>query len=96
MRFWFATRSRRRELESAAGFVVFSRIAIEYANHRVLRRLRLPRRPALIAAGGANSGSAPEMTAAARRGRRNGAKCHEVDAVEIARIAGRDDDLPAL
>ena len=35
------------------------------------------------------------MTAAARRGRRTGAKTDEVDALEIARITARDRDLPA-
>ena len=36
----------------------------------------------------------PQMTAAARRGRRTASKCDQVDALEIARIAVRDDDLP--
>ena len=35
------------------------------------------------------------MTAAARRTRRTGAKTDQIDALEIARIAARDDDLPA-
>ena len=35
------------------------------------------------------------MTAAARRGRRSGAKTDHIDALEIARITARDDDLPA-
>lgn len=37
----------------------------------------------------------PQMTAAARRGRRTAAKTDQIDALEIARIAARDDDLPA-
>ena len=36
-----------------------------------------------------------QMTAAARRGRRTGAKTDHIDALEIARITARDDDLPA-
>ena len=35
------------------------------------------------------------MTAAARRGRRTRTKTDPVDSLEIARIAARDDDLPA-
>lgn len=35
----------------------------------------------------------PQMTAAARRGRRTRTKSDQVDALEIARIAARDDDL---
>lgn len=37
----------------------------------------------------------PQMTAAARRGRRTRTKSDQVDALEIARIAARDDDLAA-
>jgi len=36
----------------------------------------------------------PQMTAAARRGRRTHSKTDRIDALEIARITARDDDLP--
>ena len=54
-----------------------------------------PAAEALIAAGIAVAEVPPQMTAAARRGRRTGAKTDEVDALEIARITARDHDLPA-
>ena len=49
---------------------------------------------ALIAAGVVVVEVPPQMTAAARRGRRTGAKTDQIDALEIARIAARDNDLP--
>lgn len=54
-----------------------------------------PAAEALIAAGIAVAEVPPQMTAAARRGRRTGAKTDLVDALEIARITARDRDLPA-
>ena len=54
-----------------------------------------PAAQALIAAGTTVVEVPPQMTAAARRGRRSGAKTDHIDALEIARIAARDDDLPA-
>ena len=54
-----------------------------------------PAAEALIQAGVPVAEVPPQMTAAARRGRRTGAKTDQVDALEIARIAARDDDLPA-
>ena len=54
-----------------------------------------PAAQALIAAGVTVAEVPPQMTAAARRGRRTGTKSDRVDALEIARIAARDHDLPA-
>ena len=54
-----------------------------------------PAAQVLIASGVTVSEVPPQMTAAARRGRRTGAKTDEVDALEIARITARDCDLPA-
>ena len=54
-----------------------------------------PAAQALLAAGTTVVEVPPQMTAAARRGRRSGAKTDHIDALEIARIAARDDDLPA-
>ena len=54
-----------------------------------------PAAQALPAAGTTVVEVPPQMTAAARRGRRTGAKTDHIDALEIARIAARDDDLPA-
>ena len=54
-----------------------------------------PAAEALIDAGAAVVEVPPQMTAAARRGRRTCTKTDPVDALEIARIAARDDDLPA-
>ena len=53
-----------------------------------------PATHALINAGIAVVEVPPQMTAAARRGRRTRAKTDQVDALEIARITARDDDLP--
>lgn len=50
---------------------------------------------ALIAAGVPTVEVPPQMTAAARRSRRTRTKTDRVDALEIARIAARDDDLAA-
>ena len=54
-----------------------------------------PAAQALLAAGTTVVEVPPQMTAAARRGRRTGAKTDHIDALEIARITARDDDLPA-
>ena len=54
-----------------------------------------PAAEALVKAGVAVVEVPPQMTAAARRGRRTSAKTDQIDALEIARIAARDDDLPA-
>ena len=53
-----------------------------------------PATQALLAAGTTVVEVPPQMTAAARRGRRSGAKTDHIDALEIARITARDDDLP--
>ena len=50
---------------------------------------------ALAAAGVTVAEVPPQMTAAARRGRRTGAKNDQVDALETARITARDHDLRA-
>ena len=54
-----------------------------------------PAAEALIGAGVPVVEVPPQMTAAARRGRRTRTKTDPVDSLEIARIAARDDDLPA-
>ena len=53
-----------------------------------------PAGEALVSAGVAVVEVPPQMTAAARRGRRTRTKTDRVDALEIARIAARDLDLP--
>ena len=54
-----------------------------------------PAAQALIAAAVSVVEVPPQMTAAARRGRRTATKSDRVDALEIARITARDHDLPA-
>ena len=49
---------------------------------------------ALLGAGIAVVEVPPQMTAAARKGQRTGAKTDPGDALAVARIAGRDEDLP--
>ena len=55
-----------------------------------------PGAEALITAGVPTVEVPPQMTAAARRTRRTRTNTDSVDALEIARIAARDDDLAAL
>ena len=54
-----------------------------------------PAAQALIAAAVSVVEVPPQMTAAARRGRRTATKSDRIDALEIARITARDHDLPA-
>ena len=84
------TEAGHAELVGWARAVDAQRVGIEGAGN-----YGRPAAEALIDAGAAVLEVPPQMTAAARRGRRTYTKTDPVDALEIARIAARDDDLPA-
>ena len=84
------TEAGHAELVGWARAVDAQRVGIEGAGN-----YGRPAAEALIDAGAAVLEVPQQMTAAARRGRRTYTKTDPVDALEIARIAARDDDLPA-
>ncbi len=84
------TEAGHAELVGWARAVDAQRVGIEGAGN-----YGRPAAEALIDAGAAVLEVPPQMTAAARRGRRTYTKTDPVDALEIARFAARDDDLPA-
>ena len=77
------------ELVAWAAAVKAHRVAIEGSGH-----YGRPAAEALIQAGVTVVEVPAQMTAAALRSRRTGAKTDRIDALEIARVAARDDDLP--
>ena len=84
------TAAGHAELVAWAGAAGAERVGIEGSGN-----FGRPAAEALIDAAVAVVEVPPQMTAAARRGRRTGAKSDQVDALEIARITARDRDLPA-
>ncbi len=84
------TEAGHAELVSWARAVDAQRVGIEGAGN-----YRRPAAEALINAGAAVVEAPAQMTASACRKRRTYTNNDPVDALEIARIAARDDDLPA-
>ena len=83
------TAAGHAELVAWAGAVGVERVGIEGTGN-----YGRPAAEALIASGAEVVEVPPQMTTAARRGRRTRTKTDPVDALEIARIAARDNDLP--